>query len=999
MQKFLFNCLGLSFKVFLALALSLSIAGCNGGSSNSSGTTPGDETDISGVIELPESSPLQEDKLSIEVDDASYPVDSKQRVSLPTLGESPANAYLMLPQRESDEWPSVYMLSTLLPGEENTRIDSEGTAISLVMQAIPQELLLNAGSASEVKQSVRNNSLAFIDKFETMIEADPYTLHLHNLNNVYDEIYLGAVQSSLDALKALMPTQDIELAISRTSTNTNTNYRSTSYDGPSDMDLHVVYDDPAHTLLGLSVKPEKENNRIASYITLDNDTSLYVRPRIFDLVSGGEWYSADLPVGIISKAFDEHLLDPQQGFWGAYQSNEQSFEVEHRDVVVDFVTAGITGIEFDGYTESTTFALQLRTIYSKVLLPSINTVFSVKDVAIQPVFGVLYNSGLFDKAAPALYQWELLEALGIVLDEMTSGLNPTNPIAGSWPNPVINEILSLTANAALQVNSEQFAKMGLTLISLKATIAIWAADMLAVVNDARHIPSTVSATVNFPIDLLSMTPLAISRRDGGVIETEEVTLSGFGLKTLDHVDGRHIPEIVLSAKNREGELVDSAKFYPSNALNTNDPGTEIKFEVFGQWLNADSNVDTIEVSIDHIYTSRNLIGMNNVYEITVPPVSDQASFTIQVGAMVITSIDQERVQGNDELILSVSGMTTNIDDYTVYFRTHTGSIVHAAIHSLSQGSLALRLPSHENMEVGPISVYIENTEGIRSNEVALTFIPEKVEFISNGMNEFGQLELAMTQAQGLPDIRYVLNGSAPEYNYSAPISVSDGTTVTAYVIQRVYGQDYASEESEFTHSTCPIADIPQSNSPSCPSTYDIELGSSNTFNQAITMANESDPNSYTSCSYGHGANYYEDPGILDREQFYVNAQLHGLSRYWHENGQISSQGYYKEGNSHGLSEAWYDNGIRMSQNYTYNGEYCGAQTSWYESGQKESEDYYADGEKHGLSSDWYENGNKEFEAHFANGSYHGTLKRWNEDGTLLYCWNYVNGTRGDSCAP
>ncbi|WP_197475868.1 hypothetical protein, partial [Oleiphilus sp. HI0043] len=122
-----------------------------------------------------------EDKLSIEVDDASYPVDSKQRVSLPTLGESPANAYLMLPQRESDEWPSVYMLSTLLPGEENTRIDSEGTAISLVMQAIPQELLLNAGSASEVKQSVRNNSLAFIDKFETMIEADPYTLHLHNL--------------------------------------------------------------------------------------------------------------------------------------------------------------------------------------------------------------------------------------------------------------------------------------------------------------------------------------------------------------------------------------------------------------------------------------------------------------------------------------------------------------------------------------------------------------------------------------------------------------------------------------------------------------------------------------------------------------------------------------------------------------------------------------------------------------------------------------------------
>ncbi len=190
-------------------------------------------------------------------------------------------------------------------------------------------------------------------------------------------------------------------------------------------------------------------------------------------------------------------------------------------------------------------------------------------------------------------------------------------------------------------------------------------------------------------------------------------------------------------------------------------------------------------------------------------------------------------------------------------------------------------------------------------------------------------------------------------------------------------REFNISENSCRNSTgaCPSVGIPQSNSPSCPTTYDRSLGSKAGYRQRITMTNPNDTTSYTACDYGHGALYSDPEGILDSEEYYVNSKKHGISRGWYESGQLRSQTYYKNGNSHYMGQ------------------------SWYESGQIKQDSYYIDGNKCGTISAWFESGQIKDEEHFVDGSRHGTDKRWLETGELAGCINYENGINVGSCMP
>ncbi len=774
--------------LLIALVLGSFVIGCGGGDSGDEAAStepdpienPSNRT-VQAHVKLPQDSPLAGEDLMLEVFDKQFEVGTEKAGQISGITEKVTDAYLMLPQRESDSWPTTYLFSTILPGEEETTLSAEETALALIMQAIPQELLLQAGESTQVKQTIRENAQAFIERFQKMIEEDPYFLYLDNLSNVHDETYLAGVQDSFDALKVLVKDKTDQL---RTPASFNRKaYNAAGYEVPEGMDLHVM---PVQaSIKAFYLKPVKEGAHVTGKISVINDTSLYGLATATDLVSGEE-LTSPLPSQLLDLAFSERLLPPQQSFWGAYASSESTLDVQHKDVIVDITTGALQGLSYEQFQQSTTRILMIRTIYSKMLIPSLDTVLGIGKVNYRAAFGIMYNAGLFDNALPALYRGDIVEAMGLVFNGLME-----------WPNPIVKELVS---KKIIDDIGSAAAKVGLKAASLKVTVFIWAFDMTAVFNDAVLLPANVVSTVNFPVDLISMTPKAISRRGGDTIKPEEITLNGFGFKVLQHITGGKIPSVNVQSKDGKGETVKEFMLWPP--LGFSDDGTEVKFSIPGEWLTASSKVETIAISLEHYYTERDSLGNNELRKVTLPLESNRANFTIQLGGMIISSLDKTKIQGNDELVLNVSGMSTDKDVYSVYFKTRSGGVVEATIKTLTQNELTLVVPHYDSMEVGPVSVYIENELGMQSNEPELTFIPEKVEFLSNEVNSYGELELGMTQPQGLPDIYYMLNGIPPEYNYSSPITIPDLTKITAYAEKKVDGVSYFSEEAEFTYQAC-----------------------------------------------------------------------------------------------------------------------------------------------------------------------------------------------------
>lgn len=772
----------------ITLVISSMLTGCNGGSSNNSQSSNMDPGAVKTSVELPEGSPLIGESLVIEVYDKLYPVNPGGSVTLSAAIDLATDASLMLPQRDSDKFPTVYLFSTLLPGETKATLNAEETAVSLIMNALPHSLLVNSGEAKAVKNIIKTRSQDFILNFKKRIKADPYYLHLNNLAVVYDQRYTTAVEDSLNALKSLIVTK------SKTQTAV-TSYRSATYEVTEGLDLQV---EPEQSHYGFRIDPVKEGNYVTSTLSITNDTSLYALLTATDLSTGID-ITPPLPATIPELAFDNRLLPPQQSFWGAYFSKESKIDILHRDAMVSITTGGVKDITYGEYAVGPAAAVQLRTIYSKMLMPTIGTLLSINNLALQKgVFGIMHEAGVFDTALPLFYRGEIVNGLDSVFDNLLDGLTYGNSVR--WPNPVMHEILDFTLGAALTTNSAFFVKIGLKQAALKATLAIWVLDMTSVFNDLLLLPAKIKSQVNFPIDLASMEPTAITRRTGNIVEHEEITLSGFGFKTIQHTSGGHFPIVYAKGINSENEMVHELKLFPPTSLKMNDDGTTMTFNIPGGWLNAESTVNSIEVSVDHHYIARDDLNRNILHEITLPLESNKNSFIIEIGGLIINSLDKSKVQGLDSLKINTTGLSENSNYYTVYFETLSGK-VEAEIEGIENNILTAQVPHFDDMEIGPISVYIQDENGKRSNAAELVFIPENVKFLPSLPNSTGEIELGITQPQGLPNIFYKIKDGS-ELSYSAPFILSDKTSVEAWAVKTVNNISYSSEKIEYYHSVC-----------------------------------------------------------------------------------------------------------------------------------------------------------------------------------------------------
>lgn len=597
------------------------------------------------------------------------------------------------------------------------------------------------------------------------------------------------MQNSFNALQSLIATNS-------SSASGSTSYRSVDYQVPEGLDLYV---NPEYSHYGFRFDPIKEGNYVTSSVTITNDTSVYAFLTATDIVTDID-ITPEPPVGIADLVFNEHMLDPQQSFWGGYSSSESQLDLLHRDAEVKIITGGIKDLSEAEYIGGMTSAVQIRTLYSKVLLPSLDTLLELNSLTSQKiVFGIMHNSGVFDTAIPLLYRGELGQAVNSVFDKLTENVSLSGePV---WPNPVVNEILNFTLGASIDTNAKYLAKIGLKLTAKKLTFAIWALDMTSVFNDLNHLPAVITSTVSFPVDLADMEPKAINRRNGNTVEHEEVTLTGHGFKTIQHTSGGHIPVVSVIGKDEDNNQVDELELYAPSSLEINEDGTSMTFTIPGEWLNTESTITGIEVSVDHHYVARDSINRNILHDLTLPMESDKDKFTIDIGGLTISSIDQSRVQGSEIITITATGIEEQASFYSVYLKTYSGLLVQSGIKTLSDNTLVVQIPDFDDIEVGPASIYIQDANGEKSNAESLTIIPENVAFLPGTYDLSGDIALGITQAQGLPDISYTINGGV-EQSYSAPITLPNESSLKAWAIKTVDGIDYASEKLEFVHSIC-----------------------------------------------------------------------------------------------------------------------------------------------------------------------------------------------------
>lgn len=197
--------------------------------------------------------------------------------------------------------------------------------MGLLMNGLSHDHLLRAGTPAEVKQVIRDNGQAFIQKFVQMIEQDPYVLRVENLDNVYDQTYIDAVFACKTAIENLMPAEGSGVVEQLSAAP---RWRTMSHAGASG---------GTPSILGVSdalvVKPEKNiddfvihadtgnldhiniGGKMTGSIQIENDSMLFGHYMVTDMASGK--LLKDVPEGF-EAAFHPDLLGPQGGWMSGF---------------------------------------------------------------------------------------------------------------------------------------------------------------------------------------------------------------------------------------------------------------------------------------------------------------------------------------------------------------------------------------------------------------------------------------------------------------------------------------------------------------------------------------------------------------------------------------------------------------------------------------------------------------------------------------------------------
>ena len=765
---------------------------------------------VTGTITLPDSSPVGMSEVEVEVLEDTIDPGSSGNFTTEVAADAMVDATIMLPQRDGDSLPTVYLFTTLLPGETNAVLSKEETAVGLLMNTISHDYLTQAGTPEAVKQAIRENGQAFIQKFIQMIEADPYVLRVENLDNVYDQTYLDAALACKTALQNMMsqnvlfmqgvPASGISVTAGQTDQSgawksfSGTNYPEETYSiqgtsgtlivkPSSSIDDFVILEDTGN-LGNVNV-----GGKMTGSIQIENDSMLFGDFKVTDLVSGK--VLQNLPDGFLNTAFNPNLLGPQGGWTTGYWASTALYEAEFQSIIVEIHTPGLLGETWSEYMNGPSLALGCRTMYSSAVIPVVSLLLPVSESRAKVVFDFMKNYGLFeiplDKWSAGDWgggAWDFIkkiaerEVLTSVVEEYVKGIVTDPKLIAKY----VSKSLVKFASGAKTFD----------LVGTGVDLGKLAADVVS-----TH--SKIEFQVIFPVSISSLIPTTLTK----VADEDDnpvFTLKGTGFESFSFGGIDYEPNIYLEAEDNDGDPRQRT-IYASD-LTVNDDGTAIEFQVPFSWTQVGSNIaGPIYVNLIHHFVDYN--GINEVVRVELPEKAAEENFKIDlVTDLAINSLSKDKVSEKDELILYGKGFAGFFGDNTVYFIDHWGNKIEAEVDYGDTTYLKVIVP--ENLPPGPLKVYVELNDKSKSNEKTLSMLPDMVTADPDDDTHFDDtLDVWLSQDQ-LLDIHYQIDdGQEVNAGESSPvITLNQTSRIHAYARATVNGVNYDSVTRSFFYYKC-----------------------------------------------------------------------------------------------------------------------------------------------------------------------------------------------------
>lgn len=562
------------------LLLSL-LTGCNGGGSSSGSVSVVQKKVVDLHITLPSSSPMAVEDTSVYFYGEEAPVNSDGFTNVTVVSGEILDISLMLPAREGEELPTVYLSGTVVPGEIDVQLDAEETALALLLDGINQKYLQDTEIALFVKDLVRGESTDFIDYFTTAIEADPYLLRTDNIRNVLGQEYIDAL-TSINAILNVTFEVNSSLAVTSSAEASLVSFKASSVSEAGGSDSTRITIKPSWVQSNFKLGEITENGQYTGDLTLWNISML---PSLYKMTntSTGEVMKA-LPKGILNTAFSSDIFAPYACPFNIVLPNYTSVESGSKNVQIEIYTPGLQNFDSTVYGEegNVSSALLMRSAYSYAFIPVISAVIPLKNTS-AAAFDILQKAGVFDELLP---YW--------VAGDISGGIHKLYENYNGLPRAAIYSIIETAFGRAIENPDAVLAILGKKILTSQVSLVTAAIALEQLKTGLLNTPSKVTFYATFPIGITDVRPLAIKKieRDQTL---PEFTLNGHGFKAFEFQDTWYKPKLSFQVFDNEDQpLSEDPVILENEDLRIDLTGTAITFSLPRYAVKTDT---TLSVSV------------------------------------------------------------------------------------------------------------------------------------------------------------------------------------------------------------------------------------------------------------------------------------------------------------------------------------------------------------------------------------------------------------------
>ncbi len=839
MSKFRVVSIGAGIFFFL---LATFLAGCGGGGGGGGEGGDSDTAEqthtlaVQATVVFPASSPIDNSSASVLYNGDDSPLDSQDQADLEIITNEVKDAVIFLPARDGETFPTVYMMTTVVPGEAEVELSVEETAVSLVLTGVDHRYLADVTMASWVKSVVKNNSADFIDDLAQKLVDDPYLLRPDNMASVLGTLFSQAVADSDAALQVLYDLDEPLAAAAKTTdpdqtvsgaTGTVSKYVGELPEGAVDFgDFFIKYDRTVPVRQFTFVPPDLLS-RIGLWgsnrLSFVNGSMLPVVTRITDTDTNE--VLKEIPDTFMGQAFSPEILSPTNGPFGLQLPNWEVLDTGTRNIQVEVFTPGFVDFYETSYTAdgSPCYALLARATFSGVVMPLLGVVLpsmpsGYEDVFAEAIFTVLLRAEIFQKILYHFPRGEYSEGLEAVYNELTAnwGLN-TN---------IVSQIIEELVTRGLikgEITTKFAAQLALKLAAAEVAIASAGISVATLGKGLVEVPSKVSYQLVYPAGLSDLTPRQMQKLTSGQSNDQAFTLTGHGLAGVRFNGEFHTAQLQLEAFDKEDVLIAQTTLEEEfdYQIAYDDTLDTITFKLPDAWTGIDTAIKYVRLTVHHCYVAPGWLGdytswTNYLEEVTLPFYESSVDkFTIYLTQELrITSVNPELMQQDGTIAITGLGFVAEGSglENEVYFLDREKELVLTTVMSASETSISAYVPDGlilndstepEKQHVGYSSVYVELPDGTQSNSVWVAVIPDPVTFDPEPVNSqmtYKGTRVTLSQPSGF-SIYYTINGSA-EREYSTPITILETSEIKAYAKVLVDGIFYNSKEITKRYVTC-----------------------------------------------------------------------------------------------------------------------------------------------------------------------------------------------------